>query len=319
METVLVRHEFKFVSDFLNSAEFSVIPLDGDVSHRIFFRVKTSSQSYVLMRSLDISIVPYVEIAQFLLPSDIRVPRIFASSKSLGLVLMEDGGDVLLQTLAASPEEKLFTCYKKVLDQLVKLQLLNTNQTPLYSYFEDNKFTSDLFYKELLFTEEYLLHHELHLDFDAESYRLECRKLSDSLITMPFKLTHRDFHSRNILINNDAPLLLDFQDTRLGPYFYDATSLIEDSYVNLPKPFRTRLLHYYLVISQTPYSLVDYSATQLQRSLKAAGTFAYAKVKKNTSYYLQYLPTVLNFAAEAVQPLAEEYPLITKLLEDISE
>ena len=311
--------ELRFISDFLNSQDFAAKELPGDVSHRTFIRIKTSSKSYILMISKDTSIVPYVEIAQFLRSCDIKVPQIHASSKSLELVMMEDGGDTLLQSLISSSEDQLFTYYKQVLNELYKLQSLDFLHTPLYNHFLENQFSSDLFYKELLMTEEYLFHENLHLQFNTDDYRSECRKMSDALVKLPFTLTHRDYHSRNILIKNEAPFIVDFQDARLGPIFYDVTSLLEDSYMNLSKPLRTKLLNYYLEISKTSYSLGDYSLTQLQRSLKAAGTFAFAQRKKNTDLYLQYLPSVLHFAAEAVQPLSSEYPTIAKLLEDVSQ
>jgi len=43
-------------------------------------------------------------------------------------------------------------------------------------------------------------------------------------------LNHRDYHCRNILIHNHQPVIIDFQDARMGLAQYDAASLLRDSY-----------------------------------------------------------------------------------------
>ena len=49
-----------------------------------------------------------------------------------------------------------------------------------------------------------------------------CRTLSAE----PRIFTHRDFHSRNLILHGNRLVMLDFQDARMGPAQYDLASLL---------------------------------------------------------------------------------------------
>lgn len=67
-----------------------------------------------------------------------------------------------------------------------------------------------------------------------EFLRREFEAITETLVQPEhFVLNHRDFHSRNIMIRNGKPVLIDFQDARMGLPQYDAVSLIRDSYTDL--------------------------------------------------------------------------------------
>src|SRR6185295_11569519 len=63
----------------------------------------------------------------------------------------------------------------------------------------------------------------------------------------PRVLCHRDFHSRNLLVQGDRLRLVDFQDARLGPVAYDLASLLRDSYVDVPADLQEALFAAFLV------------------------------------------------------------------------
>jgi hypothetical protein len=113
--------------------------------------------------------------------------------------------------------------------------------------------------------------------------------------------THRDYHSRNLMVQGDRLRILDFQDARLGPPQYDLASLLRDSYVQLPFEWEEELLDYYLQrtakeedFSQDRDRFVEiFNATCLQRNLKAIGTFASQKTLRGNDAYLEYIPATL--------------------------
>ena len=57
--------------------------------------------------------------------------------------------------------------------------------------------------------------------------------LMKSALEQPRCFVHRDFHSRNLLIdpNNANPGIIDFQGALHGPITYDLASLLRDCYI----------------------------------------------------------------------------------------
>jgi len=55
----------------------------------------------------------------------------------------------------------------------------------------------------------------------ADGFHRLCAEIS----SWPRVLTHRDFHSRNLMSRADALYWIDFQDARMGPAHYDLASL----------------------------------------------------------------------------------------------
>ena len=84
-----------------------------------------------------------------------------------------------------------------------------------------------------------------HLGLDAaavETLADEFAALNAAVAAQPRVLMHRDFQSRNILLQDGRVRLVDVQGMRLGPLGYDAASLLWDPYVALPQGVREHLL-----------------------------------------------------------------------------
>jgi aminoglycoside/choline kinase family phosphotransferase len=128
-------------------------------------------------------------------------------------------------------------------------------------------------------------------------------KLAAMLAAQPRVLTHRDYHSRNLMVHQSRLRVIDFQDARLGPCQYDLASLLYDSYVVLSDDVRGELLTYYLeqkavndghaVDREAFLRVFDYMC--IQRQLKALGTFAFQTVVKHTQRYLTAIPPTLSY------------------------
>ena len=119
--------------------------------------------------------------------------------------------------------------------------------------------------------------------------------------------THRDYHSRNIMIHNGSLKVIDFQDARMGPCQYDLVSLLKDSYITLDEFIRSELLEYYIecmlkngreVIREPFYKIFEWMS--LQRNLKAIGTFAYQHKVLGNNRYLQYIEPTLDYIRQTL-------------------
>jgi N-acetylmuramate 1-kinase len=162
---------------------------------------------------------------------------------------------------------------------------------------------------ELDFFLEYMIKHLCVRQLksrDEAALRGQFWKITAMLARQPRVLTHRDYHSRNLMLRQDRLRVIDFQDARLGPCQYDLASLLYDSYVVLPADLREELLTYYLeqkaMIDGRPFDresfLRVFDYTCLQRNLKALGTFAFQTVAKRTNRYVEAIPPTLSYIQE---------------------
>ena len=85
----------------LHSEQFEVSFLAGDASFRRYARIKLQNKTYMLMDAPPEKedCIPFVNIDEFFDQHGVRVPHIVAKDLTLGLLLLEDFGDVVLSTL----------------------------------------------------------------------------------------------------------------------------------------------------------------------------------------------------------------------------
>ena len=102
------------IDAFLASTELKtrgakVVPLTGDASDRRYFRVLLRDEpAQVLVvhpGPIDFRALPFVNVAKLLSEMPVPVPRILGHSDQLGIIALQDLGDVTLQAHlgAASP------------------------------------------------------------------------------------------------------------------------------------------------------------------------------------------------------------------------
>jgi aminoglycoside/choline kinase family phosphotransferase len=138
--------------------------------------------------------------------------------------------------------------------------------------------------------------------------------LEQSALAQPATFVHRDYHSRNLLVNAEAnPAILDFQDAVRGAVTYDAVSLLKDCYIAWPRErmsgwllaYRERLLAAGFPLGADEAQFVRwFDLMGLQRHIKVLGIFARLYYRDGKSGYLKDLPRVLAY----VRDTAGRYP-----------
>ena len=130
---------------------------------------------------------------------------------------------------------------------------------------------------------------------------------------------HRDYHSRNLLIIDDNnPGILDFQDAVRGPITYDLVSLLRDCYIAWPdeQVYRWAEQHrLYLVgagLTQVDAATFrrGFDLMGLQRHIKVLGIFCRLWYRDGKAGYLQDLPLVWRYTRDIGLRYAETAPLI---------
>ena len=319
-------------------------PLSGDASTRRFVRLRLagggSTVAMVLDGPIDPTAHPQIVVGAYLESLGSPIPHLLDSVPEAGLLFYEDVGDLLLQDLAGSmglasgawghwdggahtppvdrggdvaegARERLERHYEDAAAIILHLQDEGTRRLPPSHPSATSALDADRFLFELRFFREHYIEGLRDLRFGPRESRV-LDEFLDSLAREaaepPWVLCHRDFHSRNLLVQGRRLRLVDFQDARLGPAAYDLASLLRDSYVRLPGELRARLLSSFVgqsaVLSGDEARFRErFDIVALQRNLKAIGTFAYQSRERGKHGYLTYIGPTWESAFDALERL----------------
>jgi aminoglycoside/choline kinase family phosphotransferase len=304
-----------------------VVPLTGDASTRQYFRVLRPDNPSVVLAVYDepftFDQLPFVNVSRLMANIPLPVPAIAGHADDLGILILEDLGDVTLQAhLGVTDPVEHAALYKEAAEFVERLQrrgqeLTSADFIPFGIAFDRDKLMWELNF----FVKHYL-----------EAYRgqsiappvraaleQEWLDIADELAGEPRVLCHRDYHSRNLMIQGGRLYIIDYQDARMGPDTYDMVSLLRDSYVDLPEDRVDQLIRGFLKLRpdarSTPDAITEFrrrfDLMSVQRNLKALGTFGHQTTARHNPVYIQYIPRTLSY----VRTNLERYPRFTRLHE----
>jgi aminoglycoside/choline kinase family phosphotransferase len=301
------------------SPRLRLVPLAGDASTRRYYRLLQDQGGAVIAvypEPIDTEQNPFVVVRQLMAGWSIPVPEILAVDGERGVLLLEDLGDLTLQEqLKTVSEETRTELYRQALDQLVRLQG-ESARGPQRAVCFQIAFDFEKLSWELHFFWKNFLEGYRKADLSVEdrvSLAEGFHRLCAEIASWPRVLTHRDFHSRNLMWHKGQLYWIDFQDARMGPSTYDLASLLRDSYVELPEEMVDELAEEFRQRAVPGDSRDTFrrrlELMSVQRNLKALGTFGYQAAVKNNRVYLPYIPRTL---ANARRNLAR-YPELSGL------
>jgi aminoglycoside/choline kinase family phosphotransferase len=284
-----------------------VVPLTGDASDRKYFRLLMPDEPSTVLSlypsSFDYATMPFVNVAGLLAKMPVPIPAILDHEDDLGIILLEDLGDVTLQAHlgAASPADHaaLYRQSVALIDVLQRrgAELESEEFIPYRVAFDVEKLTWELDFFIKHFLEAY--RGVVLDDATRTALRDECAIVVEQLASEPRVLCHRDYHSRNLMLHQEQLFIIDFQDARMGPDTYDLVSLVRDSYVDLTDQTVDDLIAYFLALKGLAGHERDFrerfAVMALQRNLKALGTFGYMTIARRNPVYIQYIPRTLRY------------------------
>ena len=314
--------------------DFQVWPLLGDASDRRYYRLRLEAPvngltSVVVMRLAEpyaAGELPFVNVQRYLSSKGIPVPAILCDDSPHALVLLEDLGDVTLQdALQGASREQVARAYREALDILLALQ----HPVSVAPRGGCVAFRLAFDVEKLMWELDFFLTHMIKqlcsrqlTPTDEAALRGQFWRLSNLLACQPRVLTHRDYHSRNLMCHQGRLRVIDFQDARLGPCQYDLASLLYDAYVVLPGDLREALLAHYCERKAAIDGYRDHDGFLrvfdymcLQRHLKALGTFAFQIAVKRNQRYTSAIPTTLGYIQDNLAKHPELHQL-RRLLEE---
>ena len=293
----------------LAARDSRVVPLTGDASTRRYFRVIPGDGPSVVLAlhegAIEFSTLPFVTVARLLARMPLPVPHVLGHADSLGILALEDLGDVTLQShLGAGTLTEHDALYRQAVAFISVLQkrgeaLLTPSDGPSELAFDVEKLTWEMDFFVKHFVEGYRGASLTAGERDALAR--EWASLVEELAAEPRVLCHRDYHSRNLMVHGGQLYVIDFQDARMGPDTYDLASLLRDSYVDITGNELDGLLAYFLAlkgVSDVVEFRRRFDLMSTQRNLKALGTFGYQAAARGNPVYLQYIPRTLKYVRD---------------------
>ncbi len=293
---------------------YEVDKLPGDASTRRYYRARSQSgASSIVMAAESFADVgeswPFLQIQQHLSEVGVDVPKILARDPENGFLLLEDLGDETLLSALERVEDSSteFVLYDQVLSSLLDLHeragpVAARKDLPAFGL----RFDHDKLMWEIRFTLEHFYEGYLSRTWragDKERIEAHFSEVCRALDQEPTVFTHRDFHSRNVMVlpdptqQKDRTVMIDFQDARMGPCQYDLASLLRDSYYQLSETQVDKLLSLYyfsaknrgLLVGSVAHFRRIFDWMAIQRNFKAIGSFASFYQRRGNPGYLKYI------------------------------
>jgi len=284
-------------SSFFDGLEFSIDKLRGDASTRNYYRITSEKENYILCEceKWNANEKSFPQITSFFSDKGVRVPKVYYHDGDKGFMILEDLGESHLINLLGSNQEKELDVYKQVIIDLLKIHCCQDEKEKLFTEsFDENKLMS-----ETNKTIEYFIKKWLNVTEEKKIKELESMfvKINLEISKLPQVISHRDFHSRNVMVKNNDLVVIDYQDAMLGHPTYDLCSLLHDCYYSISKENRDVLLKFYfdnakkenLFHEDWDSFMRSYYLVATQRIFKAIGTFCYQYYEREQVGYLKYI------------------------------
>ncbi len=330
----------------------SFATLAGDASSRLYYRAHLTGTrvppSVVIMKipmgsvlplsSEELAVfkeplkeLPFLNVHRFLSQIGVRVPELYGQSLNQGFLFLEDLGDLALwDRVQGLPSSEVLAWYQKAIDELLRLQIRGTQERDESCIAFQQRFDFRLYMWEFDHFLEYGLEKRPGTAI-RQTAKQELRnvfvEIAQHLDSLPPCLNHRDYHSWNLMIHDNAVAVIDFQDALLAPPQYDLASLLNDRITDsvIHADLEAKLINYYVdrradmknqTINRDEF-MEAYLLSTIQRDLKVVGRFYYLDLVKGKTGYKKFIPPTAqrlkrNFArlpqTEKLIPiLAEHY------------
>ena len=292
----------------------------ADASFRRYFRARTAAGRFIVMDAPPSheDCRPYLHIARLFRAAGANTPEILAENLAEGFLLLSDFGNTTY--LAALDDDTADRLYLDANAALIKIQSASRpGELPDYD--------EALLTRELqLFPEWYLARH-LQIEPSAEQKAVLAatfRAILDNNLAQARVYVHRDWHSRNLMVTEPNPGVLDFQDAVYGPISYDLVSIYKDAYIRWEEE---RVLDWVIRYWQAarkaglpvPADFADFYRDfewmGVQRHIKVLGIFARLYHRDGKEGYLKDMPLVMHYLRKA----CERYSALAPFLRFLDE
>lgn len=309
----------------------SIDELPSSGSNRRYFRLKGEPTLIGVLGTCKPENETFLYLAKHFKDKGLPVPEVVAVSNDRMAYLQTDLGDTLLfnaiekgrKTSSFSIEEKdILTKTIRLLPDIQFAGAVGLDFTKCYpaSQFDVRSIMWDLNYFKYCFLKA------TGLDFDESRLEDDFQALAEVLMrSQSSTFMYRDFQSRNVMIQNNEPWLIDFQGGRKGPFYYDVASFLWQAKAGFPQSLRLELLHQY-IDALRKYKPVDeaYFFEQLRhfvlfRTMQVLGAYGFRGYFEKKPHFMQSVPYAIANLRELLKSPFPEYPYLNQMLNQLVE
>jgi len=277
--------------------------------------------------------LPFLNVHRFLNRVGVRVPRLYGQWEEEGILFLEDVGNMTLwDHVQGLAHAAVRTWYQKAIDELLLLQVRGTQERDPACIAFQQRFDARLYMWEFDHFLEYGLKKRPGLRVRPEmvaALRKVFANVALVLERQPPCLNHRDYHSWNLMIHEEAVVVIDFQDALLAPPQYDLASLLNDRETDsvITPALETELVEYYRdkragllghLTGADEFTEI-YLLSAIQRDLKVVGRFYYLDIVKGKPAYKKFIPPTARRLRKNLARLPQLASIIPMLAEYYEE
>jgi hypothetical protein len=309
-----------WTAEALGISEPALAPASADASFRRYFRFAppTPWHGHATLIAMDApppmeDCRPFVRIAKLLTDAGVHAPLVLAADFERGFLLLTDlGTRTYLDGLDAASAPEL---YSDAIDALIRWQSA-TRDGVLPPYDEA------LLMRELALFPDWYAGRHLGVALSpaqAETLAQAFRLILANNLAQPRVYVHRDYHSRNLMVSDPNPGVLDFQDAVTGPITYDLVSLLRDAYIAWDEELQIDWAVRYWerarraglpVAADFGAFWQDFEWMGVQRQLKVLGIFARLAYRDGKSSYRDDMPRVMAYLRASCERYRALRPLL---------
>ena len=312
-----------WLATVLAKAPYSLAPASADASFRRYFRIDLNGHTLIVMDAPPEheDCRPFVHVAEVMANAGLNVPHVLEKDLAQGFLLLSDLGDTTyLGALNAVTASDL---YRDASQALIKLQL--ASREGVFPAYDEALLTREM----QLFPDWYVGRHLGHELDEAQQAMLHktFALLNRNILAQGQVYVHRDYHSRNLMVCDVNPGVLDFQDAVHGAITYDLVSLLKDAYIAWDEDQVLDWAVRYWQMAKKAHLPVpqdfaefyrDFEWMGAQRHIKVLGIFARLYHRDGKDGYLKDMPLVMNYLRSVCARYVELMPLL-RLLDQLEK
>ena len=299
----------------LGGDSLDIAPASADASFRRYFRVTAKGRDYIVMDAPPAheDCRPFIEVARLFGDAGVHVPQVLAQNLDQGFLLLTDLGNTTY--LSALNESTARDLYLASNDALIRIQ--QASRPGVLPEYDRALLTREL----MLFPEWYVAKHLGVAMKDDQRAILDTvfERLLVNNLAQPQVYVHRDWHSRNLMVSDPNPGILDFQDAVYGPITYDLASIYRDAYIQWDEEMQLDWVIRYWKKARAARLPVpedfgafwrDFEWMGAQRHIKVLGIFARLYHRDGKDGYLKDMPLVMHYLRKVCERYDELKPLL---------